>query len=109
MPTPNLPHGFDFLDPDRNVKKLPVDELAELRKLAPIWMSFMTESWMMGKDVSPSVQARVKKCSYSYNFSANLRKQLPGNDTLLPVNFDRDFATVMEVYRKSQSAPAAPK
>ena len=37
MPTPNLPHGFDFLDPDRNVKKLPVDELAELRKLAPIW------------------------------------------------------------------------
>ena len=32
MPTPNLPHGFDFLDPDRNVKKLPVDELAELRK-----------------------------------------------------------------------------
>ena len=37
MPTPNLPHGFDFLDPDRNVKKLPVDELAELRKVAPIW------------------------------------------------------------------------
>jgi cholest-4-en-3-one 26-monooxygenase len=37
MPTPNLPPGFDFLDPDRNVKQLPVDELAELRKVAPIW------------------------------------------------------------------------
>ena len=37
MPTPNLPPGFDFLDPDRNVKQLPVDELAELRRVAPIW------------------------------------------------------------------------
>jgi hypothetical protein len=43
-----------------------------------VWESppFMTESWMMGDDV------------------------------FLPVNFDRDFATVMEVYRKSQPAPA---
>ena len=37
MPTPNLPHGFDFLDPDVCLKALPVDELAELRKSAPIW------------------------------------------------------------------------
>ena len=35
--SPNVPHGFDFLDPDRNVVKLPVQELAELRKAAPIW------------------------------------------------------------------------
>lgn len=34
---PNLPHGFDFLDPDRNVVRLPVEELAELRKVAPVW------------------------------------------------------------------------
>ena len=32
-----MPHGFDFLDPDRNVVQLPVQELAELRKTAPIW------------------------------------------------------------------------
>ncbi len=37
MPSPHLPAGFDFLDPDRNVEKLPVDELAELRKVAPVW------------------------------------------------------------------------
>ncbi len=75
-----------------------------------LWESppFMTETWMMGKDVSPGLQSRIKACSYSYNFSANLRKQLPGNDTFLPINFDRDFATVMEVYRKSQQATAAP-
>ncbi len=39
MPSPNLPPGFDLLDPDVCVKGLPVAELAELRKSAPIyWM-----------------------------------------------------------------------
>jgi cholest-4-en-3-one 26-monooxygenase len=37
MPTPNLPAGFDFLDPDVNVKGLPVAELAELRNAQPIF------------------------------------------------------------------------
>ena len=68
-----------------------------------LWESppFMTESWIMTKDVAPEVAARVKKCSYSYSFSPNLRKLLPGNDTMLPINYERDFATVLEVYRKT--------
>lgn len=37
MPIPDLPAGFDFLDPDVHVKALPVEELAELRRTAPIW------------------------------------------------------------------------
>jgi cholest-4-en-3-one 26-monooxygenase len=37
VPTPNLPPGFDFTDPDVHVKGLPVEELAELRRAAPIW------------------------------------------------------------------------
>ncbi|BBY57934.1 cytochrome P450 [Mycolicibacterium sarraceniae] len=37
MPTPNIPSGFDFLDPDLCVQRLPVEELAELRRVAPIW------------------------------------------------------------------------
>lgn len=37
MPSPRLPEGFDFLDPDRNVERLPVDELAQLREIAPVW------------------------------------------------------------------------
>jgi cholest-4-en-3-one 26-monooxygenase len=36
-PTPNLPPGFDFTDPDLYAKRLPVAELAELRRAAPIW------------------------------------------------------------------------
>ncbi len=37
MLAPNLPPGFDFTDPDIHVERLPVDELAELRQVAPIW------------------------------------------------------------------------
>jgi len=37
MPTPNLPPGFDLTDPDVYAERLPVEELAELRKTAPIW------------------------------------------------------------------------
>jgi cholest-4-en-3-one 26-monooxygenase len=35
--TPNLPPGFDFTDPDLHAERLPVGELAELRRTAPIW------------------------------------------------------------------------
>lgn len=74
-----------------------------------LWESppFMTETWTLGKDVSADLQNRVKKCSYSYSFSPKLRQLLPGNDTFLPIHFERDFATVMEVNNKTQAALAA--
>ena len=37
MAVPNIPAGFDFTDPDIYAQRLPVDELAELRRSAPIW------------------------------------------------------------------------
>ncbi|HET9875412.1 MAG TPA: cytochrome P450 [Mycobacterium sp.] len=37
MPIPNIPHGFDFTDPDIYAQRLPDEELAELRKTAPVW------------------------------------------------------------------------
>ncbi|AFM17627.1 cytochrome P450 [Mycolicibacterium chubuense NBB4] len=42
MPTPTLPPGFDFTDPDLNRDRLPVEELAELRRTAPIWWNEQT-------------------------------------------------------------------
>jgi len=36
MPSPHLPPGFDPTDPDINVKGLPIEEFADLRKAAPI-------------------------------------------------------------------------
>ncbi|KWX60549.1 cytochrome P450 [Mycobacterium sp. NAZ190054] len=43
MATPTLPPGFDFTDPDLNCERLPVEELAELRRCAPIWWNEQNE------------------------------------------------------------------
>jgi cholest-4-en-3-one 26-monooxygenase len=43
MPSPNLPAGFDFTDPDIYAERLPVAELAEMRKVAPIWWNEQPE------------------------------------------------------------------
>ncbi|MDG5481644.1 cytochrome P450 [Mycolicibacterium gadium] len=37
MAAPNLPAGFDFTDPDIYAARLPTEELAEVRRAAPIW------------------------------------------------------------------------
>jgi cholest-4-en-3-one 26-monooxygenase len=34
---PHLPAGFDFTDPDVYARRLPIEELAEMRRVAPIW------------------------------------------------------------------------
>ncbi|MFF6956387.1 cytochrome P450 [Streptomyces sp. NPDC088197] len=37
MPCPALPEGFDFTDPDVYQDRVPLPELAELRRTAPVW------------------------------------------------------------------------
>src|SRR5690349_11905335 len=37
MTEPNIPPGFDFTDPDLYVTRVPAEELAELRRAAPVW------------------------------------------------------------------------
>ena len=37
MTHPQLPPGFDFTDPDIYAERLPVEELAEVRRTEPIW------------------------------------------------------------------------
>lgn len=42
MAAPELPPGFDFTDPDVYAERLPVEELAELRRSAPVWWNEQT-------------------------------------------------------------------
>jgi cholest-4-en-3-one 26-monooxygenase len=37
MPSPNVPVGFDPTDPDTCLRRLPVEELAELQRTQPVW------------------------------------------------------------------------
>jgi len=48
MASPTLPSGFDFTDPDLNLAGLPVEELAMLRKSAPIWWNAQPEGTCFG-------------------------------------------------------------
>src|SRR6201989_2922135 len=77
MPTPNLPAGFDFTDPDVHAERLPVEELAELRRTAPIWWNEQPIGaggfddggfWVVSKHKD------VKEISRSSRVSASLKK-----------------------------------
>jgi cholest-4-en-3-one 26-monooxygenase len=37
VPVPDIPPGFDFTDPELYVTRVPNEELAELRRAAPVW------------------------------------------------------------------------
>ncbi len=37
MPVPDIPPGFDFTDPEIYTTRVPSEELAELRRTAPVW------------------------------------------------------------------------
>ena len=37
MAHPNIPEGFDFTDPDIYAERVPFEEYAELRRVAPVW------------------------------------------------------------------------
>ncbi len=37
MPVPDIPPGFDFTDPEIYTTRVPAEELAELRRAAPVW------------------------------------------------------------------------
>jgi cholest-4-en-3-one 26-monooxygenase len=39
MTAPQIPAGFDFTDPDLYAQRVPNEELAELRRAAPIWFN----------------------------------------------------------------------
>ena len=45
MPSPDLPPGFDFTDPDIYDGRLPVEELAHMRKVAPLCGTSSRRVW----------------------------------------------------------------
>ena len=81
MPTPNLPPGFDFTDPDIYAERLPVDELAEMRKVAPIWWQNQTKGNLAFGDDGYWVVTKhkdVKEVSRRSDvFSSNKKTALP--------------------------------
>ncbi len=44
MPGPQIPAGFDFTNPDLYASRVPSEELAELRRAAPVWWNSQPDS-----------------------------------------------------------------
>ncbi|HEV7851750.1 MAG TPA: steroid C27-monooxygenase, partial [Mycobacterium sp.] len=81
MASPNLPAGFDFLDPDMYAERLPIDELAHMRKVAPIWWQEQEKGNLAFGDTGCWVVTKhkdVKEVSRRSDvFSSNKKTALP--------------------------------
>ena len=81
MPSPDLPPGFDFTDPDVYAERLPIEELAHMRKVAPIWWHERGEEYRAFGDSGYWVVTKhkdVKEVSLRSDvFSSNKQTALP--------------------------------
>lgn len=78
-----------------------------------LWESapFPASAFVFGAQVPRALQERVSKCSYQYRFPADTQRLLDGSDTFLPVDYDKQFASVRFVLRATATAvdSASPK
>src|SRR5215207_8464545 len=81
MPSPDLPPGFDFTDPDIYAERLPIEELAHMRKVAPIWWNEQPKDVGAFRDGGYWVVTKhkdVKEVSRRSDvFSSNAKTALP--------------------------------
>ncbi|MDT5304213.1 MAG: cholest-4-en-3-one 26-monooxygenase, partial [Mycobacterium sp.] len=93
MPSPDLPPGFDFTDPDIYAERLPIDELAHMRKVAPIWWQKQERGNLAFDDDGYWVVTKhkdVKEISRRSDvFSSNKKTALPRyRDEALPESLE---------------------
>ncbi|MES2945636.1 MAG: PhnD/SsuA/transferrin family substrate-binding protein [Pseudomonadota bacterium] len=78
-----------------------------------LWESapFPASAFVFGAQVPRALQERVSRCSYQYRFPADTQRLLDGSDTFLPVDYDKQFASVRFVLRATAAAvdSASPK
>src|ERR1700752_3181054 len=81
MPSPPLPPGFAFTAPDMYAERLPIDELAHMRKVAPIWWQEQEKGNLAFGDTGYWVVTKhkdVKEVSRRSDvFSSNKKTALP--------------------------------
>jgi cholest-4-en-3-one 26-monooxygenase len=89
MTVPSFPPSFDFTDPDLCTQRLPVAELAELRRTAPVWWSaqprrssgFDDEGyWVVTKHADVMAVSRDSGLFSSWDNTALIRQRLDAGD-----------------------------
>ena len=69
---------------------------------------FPAGSMVHAHDLEPVLSARLKACTFSYAFSAELKTAFQGADRFLPLNYRRDFEAVRAVSLNSGAATHRP-
>jgi cholest-4-en-3-one 26-monooxygenase len=80
MAEPRIPQGFDFTDPEIYVQRVPADEFAELRRIAPVWWNAQPRgSAGFGDDGYWVVTRHAELVGYAMMMAED-RKQCPRDD-----------------------------
>ena len=92
MAEPSIPPGFDFTDPDLYVRRVPTDELAELRRTAPVWWNAQPRGasgfddegyWVVTKHADVLEVSRASDIYSSQRNTAIIRHGQPVTDEAL--------------------------
>ncbi len=89
MTAPQIPAGFDFTDPDLYAARVPNEELAELRRAAPIWFNNQPNSgfeddgfWVVSRHADVVEVSRNSDLFGSWENSAIIRHGGPVKEAL---------------------------
>src|SRR5215469_12746441 len=89
MAAPQIPAGFDFTDPDLYAQRVPQEELAELRRAAPIWWNSQPDSgfdddgfWVVSKHADIVQISRNSDLFGSWENTAIIRHGGPIKDSI---------------------------
>jgi cholest-4-en-3-one 26-monooxygenase len=89
MTVPSFPPSFDFTDPDLCAERLPVAELAELRRTAPVWWSAQPRGssgfddegyWVVTKHADVMTVSRDSNLFSSWDNTAIIRQRADAAD-----------------------------
>jgi cholest-4-en-3-one 26-monooxygenase len=89
MTAPQVPAGFDFTDPDLYAARVPNEELAELRRAAPIWFNHQPDSgfdddgfWVVSRHADVVEVSRNSDLFGSWENTAIIRHGGPVKDAI---------------------------
>jgi phosphonate transport system substrate-binding protein len=65
---------------------------------------FPTSSFAHAHDLAPHLVAEMKRCFFTFEFTAEMKAEFHGDERFLPIRYDRDWASVRAVIDKAGAA-----
>jgi len=62
---------------------------------------FPTSSFAYAHDLKPELAQKIMDCFFTFRFTAGMTKEFNGDDRFVPINYQKDWAVVLDVAEKS--------